>query len=445
MAKTKIHLSDHFTYGRLIRFALPSAAMMLFTSIYSVVDGLFISNVVGETAFAALNLIFPYCMIFSALGSLFGVGGSALVALVRGQGDQERANRIFSLLIYVIIAAGLILTVLAQAFLPGVAHRMGAKGELQEISVLYGRIFLLTLPAFMLQYAFQSLFITAERPRLGLVFTLAAGISNMILDWLFVAVLRWGVAGAAAASCIGQCIGGIGPLFFFRFSRTSPLGLGKTSFMPRELLRAASNGMADFITNVAMSLVNIVYNIQLMRYLGEFGVSAYGIIMYVNFVFVSVYLGYIMGVGPVFSFAYGAGNSKELKSLFRKSVFLITVTSAVMTALSELTALPVAKVFAGYDAEFLKISVRALQIYSVSYLFAGINIFGSGFFASLNNGLISGSLSALRIFVFQLAAVFLLPLIWGSDGIWLSMPLAEFLVFLVTLAVLRIQRKNYPY
>ena len=441
----KIQLSDHFTYKRLLRFTFPSIVMMLFTSIYSVVDGLFISNIVGETAFAAINLIFPYCMVFSALGSLFGVGGSALVAMVKGQGNDEKGNRIFSMLVWVMIVLGFILMGIAQLFLPAAARLLGATDAMYEISVLYGRIFLITLPAFLLQYCFHSFFITAEKPKLGLAFTVAAGVCNMILDWLFVAVFRWGVAGAAAATCIGQCVGGIGGLVYFIVKRDGALKLVKPAFMPRELGRSASNGMADCIANVAMSLVNMVFNLQLMKYLGEYGVAAFGIIMYVNFVFVAVYLGYSMGVAPVISYHFGAGNREELRGLFKKSMLMVAVASLALTALALATARPVASVFAGYDPAFLDISVRALRLYSLSYFLAGFNMFSSNLFAALNNGPVSGLLSGLRIFVFQIAAVLLLPLAFGSDGIWLAMLAAELCVLAVTLAVLAKYRVRYGY
>ena len=443
--KAPIQLSDHFTYGKLLRFTFPSVIMMLFTSIYGVVDGFYISNIVGETAFAAINLILPYCMIFSAVGSLFGVGGSALVAMTLGLGQREKANRIFSLLIYTIIATGVVFAVLSEIFLPAAIRSLGATEAMERTCLIYGRIFMSALPVFLLQFGFQSFLITAERPRLGLAFTIAAGVSNMILDWLFIAVFRWGAAGAAAASCLGQCIGGIGPLLFFCFSKSSVLRLGRTSFMPRALLRSASNGAAECITNFAMSFVGIVFNWQLMKYLGEFGVSAYGIILYVNFVFVAVYLGYSMGVMPVFSFHHGAENTDELKSLFRKSMTIMLTASAALTALAIVTARSAAGVFAGYDETFLALSTRALRLYSLSYFLAGFNIFGGNLFTAFNNGRIAGTLSVLRMFVFQLLAVLLLPLVLGSDGIWLSMLAAESGVFMITLYTLIRQRKRYHY
>ena len=439
----KIQLSDHFTYKKLIRFTFPSIVMMLFTSIYSVVDGLFISNVVGETAFASINLIFPYCMIFGAIGSLFGVGGSALVALVRGQGDDDRANRIFSMLIYAVIVLGIVLAIVSELFLPTAARLFGATGEMLHNCITYGRIMLFTLPAFMLQYGFQSFMITAERPQLGLLFTVVAGVTNMILDWLFIAVFRWGLVGAAAATCTGQCVGGIGTLCYFLFARKCPLKLVKTRFMPKEFLKAASNGTAECVTQLAMSVVSIVFNAQLLRYIGEYGVSAYGIIMYVNFFFVAVFLGYSMGVAPVFSYHYGTGLKEELQGLFRKSIIMLSIASVLLTALALLASHTVASFFAGYDEEFL--ATKALRLYSLGYIFAGINIFTFNLFAALNNGPLSGFLSALRTVVFQLIAVFVLPLFLGADGIWLTMLVSDSCLLIISIIVLRRQQPRYGY
>lgn len=441
----QIQLSDHFSYGRLLRFALPSILMTLFTSIYSVVDGLFVSNVVGESAFASINLIMPYCMIFSSIGSVFGVGGSALVAKIKGEGDDDKANRIFTLLIYTMFILGVILTVVAQLLLPSAARWMGATDELMDNCLIYARIFLITQAAFLLQYGLRSLMITAERPKLGLLFTIAAGVSNMILDWLFIAVFHCGVAGAAVASCVGQCIGGFGPIIYFALTKDCPLRLVKTRFMPKELMKAAGNGASEGITNVAMSLVNMVYNFQLMKYIGEYGVSAFGVIMYVNFVFSAVYIGYSMGTAPVFSFHYGAGEADELKSLFKKSMIIVSIFSVTLTSLAIISARGIASIFASYDEAFMLLTTKALRMYAISYFFAGINIFGANLFAALNDGLTAGVLSGLRIFVFQLIAIFVLPLFLGSNGIWLAMFAAECCVLVITIIVLVNGKKRYQY
>ncbi len=441
----QIQLSDHFTSGRLIRFALPSILMTLFTSIYSVVDGLFVSNVVGESAFASINLIMPYCMIFSSVGSVFGVGGSALVAKIKGEGNDDRANKVFSMLIWAMLILGVVMSVVAQILLPWAVNVLGATDNLVDDCITYARIFLITQAAFFLQYGLQSLMITAERPRLGLVITVAAGVTNMILDWLFIAVFGWGVAGAAIASCIGQVIGGFGPVVYFLKAKDCPLRIVRTSLMPKELLKSAGNGAAEGITNVAMSFVNMVYNLQLMKYIGEYGVSAYGVIMYVNFVFSAVYIGYSMGTAPIFSFHFGAGNRDELRGLFKKSIIIMVTVSAVMTTAALISAHGIASIFAKYDEEFLNLTTYALRLYCLSYFFAGVNIFGSNLYAALNDGLTAGVLSALRIFVFQMIAIFTLPLILGSDGIWLSMFAAEICVFAITIIILGRGKRSFRY
>jgi Na+-driven multidrug efflux pump len=441
----KITLSEHFTSNTLVRFTFPPVVMMLFTSIYGVVDGLFVSNVAGETAFASINLIMPFSMIFGAVGALLGVGGSALISMVRGQGEEKRANRIFSMLIGSMLVLGMVFMAVGEILLPAAARFFGATESMMPLCISYARILLLALPAFILEYGFQSFMIAAERPNLGLGFTVAAGVTNMILDWLFIAVLKKGVVGAAVATCIGQCVGGFGPLIFFLRSRSSPLQIVRSRFMPREFFKAASNGLAEFITNIAMSVVAIVFNLQLMKYIGEYGVAAYGIIMYVNFVFVAVYLGYAMGVAPVISYHYGTGLRKELQGLFRKSLVMVATASVVLSSFAIIGAGAIASIFAGYDPEFLTLSTRALRLYALSYFFAGFNIFGCNFFAALNNGLISGILSALRLFVFQLTAVLILPLILGNDGIWLSMLTSDLCVFGIMIVVLRKERPRFGY
>lgn len=440
-----IELSDHFTAGKLLRFALPSIAMMLFTSIYGVVDGYFISNYVSESAFASVNLIIPYYMIFAALGSVFGVGGSALVALIRGEGRQEESNRVFTMLILSLAVISVVCGGIAQIFLPRVTVLLGATENLYHDCIIYGRITLATMPVFLMQYAFQSFMVTAERPKVGLVIILCAGVTNMVLDWLFIAIFRWGVAGAAIATSIGQLVGGAVPIIYIARAKDLPLKFVKTRFMPHMLGRAITNGLADGFTNIAMSVSNMVYNLQLMHYLGEYGVSAYGVIMYVNFFFVSVYLGYAIGVAPIYSYNRGADNRTELKNVFTKSALFITVATVLLTALAELGAGGIAAIFTKGDAVFQTLSTHALRLYSLSYILAGYNILVSSMFAALNNGWTAGILSLLRTLVFQLLAVLILPKLIGSDGIWLAIVAAEILIFIVSAIVWKKNRPKYGY
>ena len=441
----RIQLSDHFTYGKLLKFVLPSIVMMIFTSIYSVVDGLFVSNFVGKTPFAALNLIYPVLMMAGAIGFMIGTGGSAIVARTLGEGDRARANRYFSMLVYVTIAGGIAITVIGQLCMQKIAAGLGAEGRMAEYCVLYGRIVLLAVTAFMLQNVFQSFFIAAEKPKLGLYATVAAGIANMVLDALFVAVLGWGLEGAAAATALSQVVGGLIPLIYFARPNNSLLRLGRTEFDGRALVKVCTNGSSELLNNISMSLVNMLYNLQLLKYIGEDGVAAYGVLMYVSLVFQAVFIGYSVGTAPIVGYHYGAQNVLELKGLLKKSLALLGAFAAAMFGASFLLARPLSFVFTGYDEGLLALTVRAFSLFAFSFLFSGYVIFGSSFFTALNNGLISAAISFMRTLVFQVAAVLIFPLIWKVDGIWLSMVAAEVLALGVTAAFLRVEKKRYGY
>ncbi|WP_300803736.1 MATE family efflux transporter [uncultured Acetatifactor sp.] len=441
----KIQLSDSFDYKKLLRFTFPSIIMMVFTSIYGVVDGFFVSNFVGKTPFAAVNFIMPFLMILGTVGFMFGTGGSALIAITMGAGDKERAQRLFSLFIYVSAICGILIGALGIVVIRPVAAWLGAEGEMLDNCVVYGRIILAVLPALILQYEFQSFFITAEKPKLGLAVTVAAGVANMVLDALFVGVLRWGLVGAAAATAISQSVGGIIPLIYFGRPNTSLLRLTRTKFDGRALLKACTNGSSELMSNISMSVVGMLYNIQLMKYAGEDGVAAYGVLMYVNMIFLAAFIGYSVGVAPVIGYHYGAGNHGELKGLLKKSLVLIGIFSVGMVALAEGLARPLALIFVGYDPELLDMTLRGFLVYSFSFLFAGLAIYGSSFFTALGNGLVSALISFLRTLVFQVAAVLIFPLIWGLDGIWFSIVAAELVAALVTVAFLVGKRKKYHY
>ena len=441
----RIQLSDSFTYSKLIRFTLPSIAMMVFTSIYGVVDGYFVSNCVGKTPFAAVNFIMPVLMVLGAAGFMFGTGGSALVAKTLGEGNHEKANRNFSLFVYATLVCGIIIAALGTAFLPDIASLLGAEGEMLENCVTYGRIILLALPVFMIQLEFQSFFITAEKPQLGLFVTIASGVTNMVLDALLVAVFQLGLVGAAAATAISQGVGGIIPLVYFSRPNTSLLRIGKTDFDGRALLKACTNGSSELMSNISMSIVGMLYNIQLMEYAGEDGVAAYGVLMYVGFVFNAMFIGYSIGTAPVIGFHFGARHEDELKSLLRKSIRIILICSVGMVVTAELLAVPFSKIFVGYDEALFALTRRGFLIYSFSFLFSGTAIFGSSFFTALNDGLTSAIMSFLRTLVFQVAAILLLPLIWGIDGVWISVVAAEVMAAALTVFFLIVKRKKYGY
>ena len=441
----QIQLSEHFTYKKLFRFTGPTIIMMIFTSLYGIVDGLFVSNVVGKTAFAAVNLILPFPTILSALGFMIGTGGSALISMTMGEGDNKKANSLFSLMVYLTIVLGTVISVIGLIFVPQVAVFLGAQGEMVDICVLYGRIYLSALPLFMLQYVFQSFLVVAEKPKMGLAVTVAAGVTNMILDALFMAVFDWGVAGAALATAISQAIGGGIPLIYFLMPNKSRLRLGKTNIDGRAIIKTCTNGSSELMTNISSNIVNILFNYQLMQFAGEDGVSAYGVIMYCNFIFISVFLGYSIGSAPIIGFQYGAENYKELKSLLKKSAWIIGILSVVLMGLAELLAPTLSRIFVGYDSGLLALTLRAFRIYSVMFLFCGFNVFGSSFFTALNNGLVSAIISFLRTLVFQIGCVLILPILLDIDGIWLSVVIAELLSLLVTVFCIFRYRNRYHY
>ncbi len=445
MSKTRIQLSDHFTYKRLLRFVLPSIIMMIFTSVYGVVDGLFVSNFAGKAAFAAVNLIMPVPILLGALGFMLGTGGSAIVAKTLGEGKRQLANQYFSMLVLVAFVGAAALAVTGTLLIRPLALLLGADGEMLGHCVTYGRIILISLPFFALQNIFQSFLVTAERPSLGLKITIAAGVTNMVLDLLFVGVLDLGVAGAAAATVISETVGGCVPLVYFLRPNSSLLRLERPRIAWRILGHACANGSSELMTNVSMSVVNMLYNIQLMRFAGENGVAAYGTIMYVNFFFVAAFIGYSIGMAPVVGFNHGARNHMELRNVFRKSLRLILIAGAAMTVLGLLLSGVLAKIFVGYDGELLELTRRGFRIYCSSFLIMGFNIFGSAFFTALGSGLISALISFLRTLVFQVMAVLLLPLLLEIDGIWLAILMAEILALAVTGSFLIGKRKKYNY
>ncbi len=441
----EIQLSEHFNFKKLLRFTLPSIIMMIFTSIYGVVDGLFVSNFVGKTAFTAVNFAMPILMILGAAGSMFGTGGSAIIAKTMGEGKPKEAKEQFSMFVYASAIFGIILAILGIIFIRPILHLLGADGEMLDICVLYGRIVLCALPAFILQFAFQSFFITAEKPDLGLKMSIFAGVTNMVLDALLVGIFPLGVVGAALATGLSQCVGGIAPLIYFAKKNSSTLKLTKAKFHAKTFLDACINGSSELLSNISMSIVSMLYNVQLLKYAGEDGVAAYGIIMYVNFVFLAVFIGFSMGSAPIVSFHYGAKNYAELRNLKQKSVIIIAVCSAVMFVLAEILARPFAMIFSSYDKQLLEMTVHAFFIYAFSFIFSGLGIWSSSFFTALNNGPVSAIISFLRTLVFQVSAVFILPLFWGLDGIWISIVLAEFLAVIVAVIFLVGLRKKYKY
>ncbi len=440
-----MQLSQHFTCRRLLRYCLPSIIMMVFTSVYGVVDGFFVSNFAGKTPFAAVNFIMPILMILGCAGFMFGTGGSALIGMALGEGDNKKANNIFSLVVYSSIVCGVLLAIIGLVILRPVATLMGAENEMLRQCLIYGGIFLAGLPFYILQYEFQCLFATADKHKLGMYVTIIAGCTNIVLDALFVAVFPWGVAGAAVATVISQIAGGIIPLVYFLRKNDSPLRLTKCSFDGAALLKTCTNGSSELMSNISASVVGMLFNVQLMKYAGENGVAAYGVLMYVSWIFQAIFLGYTVGTAPVVSYHYGADNKDEVKNLLKKSLIIVAAVAVCMFVAGELLSWPLAKIFVGYDAELMDMTVNAFYIFSFSFLFFGFSVFGSSFFTALGDGLTSAAIAFLRTLVFQIAAVMLLPLIFGLNGIWASIVAAEIVSVAVMAVFFAIKRKKYGY
>lgn len=441
----KIKLSDHFTYSKLLRFVFPSIIMMIFTSIYGVVDGLFVSNFAGKTAFASINLVMPFIMILGGIGFMIGTGGTALVSKVLGEGKKEKANKIFTMMIIFTLLLGTLLSVIGVVSMPWVADFLGATEEMMADCILYGRIVTGFTVAFMLQNVFQSFLIAAEKPKLGLLATVLAGVTNMALDAIFIIVFKWGVAGAAIATGLSQCVGGIFPLIYFSRDNSSLLRLTNTKLEIKPILNACGNGSSELMSNISSSVVSMIYNFQLMKYVGEDGVSAYGVLMYVQFIFVAIYIGYAIGCAPITGYHFGAQNHVELKNMLRKSAFLSAISGIVLTILAIVLSSPLAKLFVGYDEGLYELTRHAFSLFSYSFLLAGFNIFTSSFFTALNNGAVSAAISFMRTLIFQTSSVLILPIFLGVDGIWWAITVAEVFAFILSLIFLFAKREKYHY
>lgn len=441
----KIKLSDHFTYSKLLRFVFPSIIMMIFTSIYGVVDGLFVSNFAGKTAFASINLVMPFVMILGGIGFMIGTGGTALVSKVLGEGKKEKANKIFTMMIIFTLLLGTLLSVIGVVSMPWVADFLGATEEMMADCILYGRIVTGFTVTFMLQNVFQSFLIAAEKPKLGLLATVLAGVTNMALDAIFIIVFKWGVAGAAIATGLSQCVGGIFPLIYFSRDNSSLLRLTNTKLEIKPILNACGNGSSELMSNISLSVVSMIYNFQLMKYVGEDGVSAYGVLMYVQFIFVAIYIGYAIGCAPITGYHFGAQNHGELKNMLRKSAFLSAISGVVLTILAIVLSSPLAKLFVGYDEELYELTRHAFSLFAYSFLLAGFNIFTSSFFTALNNGAVSAAISFMRTLIFQTSSVLILPIFLGVDGIWWAITIAEVFAFILSLIFLFAKREKYHY
>lgn len=440
-----IKLSDHFTYKKLLRFTVSPIIMMVFTSIYGVVDGFFVSNFVGKNSFAAINLIMPFLMIIGGMGFMIGTGGSALTAKTLGEGDNAKADEYFTMMVKFTAILGIFLSVLGIIFIRPIAQKLGADSDMLGECVVYGRVILVFNTAYMLQNVFQSFFVAAEKPKLGLAATVAAGVTNMILDALFIAVFDMGVFGAALATGLSQVVGGILPLVYFARPNGSLLKLTSVNLKARPILNACTNGSSELMSNISSSLVSMLYNFQLMRLAGKNGVAAYGVLMYVQFIFIAISIGYSIGSAPIISYHYGANNHKELKNMLSRSTVLMGVSGILLMFAAKSLASPLARIFVGYDAELFEMTRNAFGLFSFSFILAGMNIFASSFFTALNNGGVSAAISFMRTLIFQLGSVLILPIFLGINGIWLSNTSAEIFAFVISLIFIVINRKKYKY
>lgn len=442
----KIALHGHYGYRRLVRSSIPSIVMMLVGSIYSVVDGLFVSNFVGTTAFAALNVIWPAVMIIGALGLMIGTGGTALVSMTKGMGEAERANVLFSMLIRFTILIAVVFMVPLYLLMEPLARMLGAEGEMVHQCVIYGRICTVGLPGFMLQMCFQSFYMTAEKPQLGTIMSIVCAVTNIALDALFIVVFHWGLAGAAAASMTACFVGGFFPLWYFRSRfNNSSLRLVRAPFERKPILKACSNGLSEYVGNISWNVLAICYNLQLLKMMGENGVAAYSVLLYYGYIFAAVFFGYNLTVTPIIGYNYGAEDKAELRSLLRHSIFLLLGLGSLMTLVSELLAEPAARLFVGYDPELSALTKHAIRLYMISFFIAGVNIFTSSWFTGLNNGKVSAVVSFIRNLVFELGFVFLLPVLIGPDGIWLAVDAADFCCLILSAALILAYRKRYGY
>lgn len=434
-----IELAGHYGYRRIVGSVLPSIGMVLITSIYSIVDGFFVANFAGKTGFAAINLTFPAIMMIGSLGLMIGTGGAALVAKIKGEGYPQKANRVFSMLVQFGVALGVVLGVALAIAAPAVARWLGADEPMMEDCILYIRLNMIGMPGFVLQCAFQSFYMAAEKPQLGTLMSAVAGVTNIVLDAVLVWALGMGVTGAAIATAAGCTIGGLFPVYYF----ASRHNKGSLRIVPTRIIwpyigKACTNGLSEYVGSIAMNIVTICYNLQLMHYIGEDGVSAYGVVMYIAFIFAAVFIGYNIGITPVIGYHYGARDISEQRSLFHKTIIIISILGILMTITAELFAGQLAHIFVGHDTELTELTIHGMRLNLLAFLICGINMFVSALFTGLNNGYVSATASFARTLVFEMICVWLLPSIWGIDGIWVAWPIAEVLALLLcTLLVIR--------
>lgn len=418
---------------------------MVFMSLYTMVDGVFVSRFAGTAALSAVNIVYPMVSVVVAVGVMLATGGSAIIAKRMGEGKPEQARQNFSYLILagVLIAVGM--AALALVFLKPLLHLLGARGALFELCYAYALPLVFFIPSGILQMLFQTLLVTAGRPMLGLTVTVLGGVANIVLDYLFIVPLQMGIAGAAIATGIGFSIPAVFGLLYFALRRSGPLCFVRPKGGGKMLLRCCANGSSEMVTNMSTAVTTFLFNLLMMRYAGEDGVASITIVLYTQYLMTAVYMGYATGTAPVFSFHHGSRNGEQLRRLFRISMGFIALCSVATFALALVFAKQVVVIFTPAGSPVFEMALYGFRLFSGSFLFAGVGIFASAMFTAFSDGKVSAAISFLRTFAFIVLALLLLPLAMGLDGVWLAVPLAEVLGFGVSLFFLYRKKKRYCY
>lgn len=438
-------ISEHFNIKKIIIFTLPSIGMMLISSIYGVVDGFFVSNYIGSNAFAAVNIVWPFEMILGSFGLMIGAGGSALVSKTMGEQKYDLANRYFSMLIIFVIIFGMFISILGIIFNPYIIHLLDLDQETINNCNIYANVLFIFLIFFMLQNIFQSFNIVASKPEMGIITMILSGITNILLDYIFIVILNMGIFGAALATGLSQFAGAIVPFIFFINKNSTLLRIKFVKIDFKIILKTSYNGISEMLSSISFSLVSILYNIILLSYIGINGVNAYGVILYISYIFISIYFGYSMGISPIISYNYGAKNKKELNNIFNISLVLICSVSILLTFIGYIFAKQLSSIFVNYDKELLNLTTHALHINVFSFLFCGYNIFASSLFTALNNGTVSLILSFLRSLIIQVVCILTIPILFGSEGIWFAGVVSDIISLIISIIFIFKYRNKYGY
>lgn len=437
-------IAQKFNVFTLLKFAFPTMVMMVFMSLYTIVDGIFVSRLVGSNALSAVNIVYPVISLLIACGIMLSTGGSAIVARQMGEKREQEARENFSMLAVVSVLTGIVILVLGLMFLEPICRILGGTPVLLEDCKIYLGVLLGFGPLTMLQMLFQTFFVTAGKPGLGLGLTLTGGVVNMVLDYVFMGPMQMGVLGAALATGLGQAIMAVAGVVYFLKVKGN-LYFVKPVFRGNILLQSCGNGSSEMVSNLSTAVVTFLFNITMLKLAGEDGVAAITIVLYGQFLFTALYLGFSMGVAPVVSFNYGNQNHAQLKRIYKICIGFILGSSVFILGIALLFSEPIVGIFTGEENHTYELAVEGFFQFSFNYLFAGINIFASALFTSLSNGKISAIISFCRTFVFITVSIVLLPRVMGITGVWLSVPLAELVTLFISITYLKGQKEVYHY